>query len=65
MYLLIDAFLTDVLIFCARQTSDILYFETLDLPLPELQGLKTLKVAFHNAKTEEVCNLHVLYNRIA
>ncbi|XP_024389478.1 ubiquitin C-terminal hydrolase 12 isoform X2 [Physcomitrium patens] len=37
-----------------NQTSDILYFETLDLPLPELQGLKTLKVAFHNAKTEEV-----------
>lgn len=37
-----------------NQTSDILYFETLDLPLPELQGLKTLKVAFHNAKTEEL-----------
>ncbi|KAJ7296752.1 hypothetical protein O6H91_Y100900 [Diphasiastrum complanatum] len=37
-----------------NQMSDVLYFETLDLPLPELQGLKTLKVAFHNAKTEEV-----------
>ncbi|KAJ7528132.1 hypothetical protein O6H91_16G085500 [Diphasiastrum complanatum] len=37
-----------------NQMSDILYFETLDLPLPELQGLKTLKVAFHNARTEEV-----------
>ncbi len=36
------------------QTSDVLYFEALDLPLPELQGLKTLKVAFHNSKTEEV-----------
>jgi ubiquitin carboxyl-terminal hydrolase 7 len=36
------------------QTSDIIYFETLDLPLPELQGLKTLKIAFHNSKTEEV-----------
>ncbi|XP_024515070.1 ubiquitin carboxyl-terminal hydrolase 12 [Selaginella moellendorffii] len=37
-----------------NQSSDILYFETLDLPLPELQGLKTLKIAFHNARTEEV-----------
>jgi hypothetical protein len=36
------------------QTSDVLYFEALDLPLPELQGLKTLKVSFHNSKTEEV-----------
>jgi ubiquitin carboxyl-terminal hydrolase 7 len=37
-----------------NQTSDVLYFEALDLPLPELQGLKTLKVAFHNSKTEEL-----------
>ncbi|CAJ1965192.1 unnamed protein product [Sphenostylis stenocarpa] len=29
-----------------NQTSDILYYEVLDIPLPELQGLKTLKVAF-------------------
>ncbi|KAH7439804.1 hypothetical protein KP509_04G077200 [Ceratopteris richardii] len=36
------------------QYSDILYFEVLDIPLPELQGLKTLKVSFHNQKTEEV-----------
>jgi hypothetical protein len=46
--------LADIL--CGRQTSDILYFEMLDLPLPELQGLKTLKIAYHNAKTEEVVN---------
>lgn len=38
----------------SNQMSDILYFEVLDIPLPELQGLKTLKVSFHNAKTEEV-----------
>lgn len=38
----------------ANQVSDILYFEVLDIPLPELQGLKSLKVAFHNYKTEEV-----------
>ncbi|KAH7299953.1 hypothetical protein KP509_24G037500 [Ceratopteris richardii] len=36
------------------QISDILYFEVLDIPLPELQGLKTLKISFHNQKTEEV-----------
>jgi len=34
--------------------SDILYYEILDLPLPELEQLKTLKVAFHNSKTELV-----------
>ncbi|KAL2945550.1 Ubiquitin carboxyl-terminal hydrolase 12 [Bienertia sinuspersici] len=37
-----------------NQTSDILYYEVLDIPLPELQGLKTLKVAFHNATKDEV-----------
>ncbi|KAK4772063.1 hypothetical protein SAY86_013838 [Trapa natans] len=37
-----------------NQTSDILYYESLDIPLPELQGLKTLKVAFHHATKDEV-----------
>ncbi|KAK9170217.1 hypothetical protein Syun_002357 [Stephania yunnanensis] len=37
-----------------NQTSDILYYEVLDIPLPELQGLKTLKVAFHHATKDEV-----------
>ncbi|KAL9238674.1 hypothetical protein vseg_013065 [Gypsophila vaccaria] len=37
-----------------NQTTDILYYEILDIPLPELQGLKTLKVAFHHATKEEV-----------
>ncbi|CAM6012936.1 unnamed protein product [Sphagnum balticum] len=50
--------LTDMLVHY-NQTSDIIYFETLDLPLPELQGLKTLKIAFHNSKTEEVSVHHV------
>nr|GEU93529.1 putative ribonuclease H-like domain-containing protein [Tanacetum cinerariifolium] len=36
------------------KTSDILYYEVLDIPLPELQGLKTLKVAFHHATKDEV-----------
>ncbi|XP_071706732.1 ubiquitin C-terminal hydrolase 12-like [Rutidosis leptorrhynchoides] len=36
------------------QASDILYYEVLDIPLPELQGLKTLKVAFHHATKDEV-----------
>lgn len=39
------------------QTSDILYYEVLDIPLPELQGLKTLKVAFHHATKDEVSML--------
>ncbi|KAL2900926.1 Ubiquitin carboxyl-terminal hydrolase 12, partial [Bienertia sinuspersici] len=37
-----------------NQTSDILYYEVLDIPLPELQGLKNLKVAFHPATKDEV-----------
>ncbi|KAL1150006.1 hypothetical protein V6Z11_A10G228000 [Gossypium hirsutum] len=45
--------LSDILIHY-NQTSDILYYEVLDIPLPELQGLKTLKVAFHHATKDEV-----------
>lgn len=37
-----------------NQTSDILYYEALDIPLPELQGLKTLKVVFHHATKDEI-----------
>ncbi|XP_057422809.1 ubiquitin C-terminal hydrolase 13-like isoform X2 [Lotus japonicus] len=37
-----------------NQTSDILYYEVLDIPLPELQCLKTLKIAFHHAAKDEV-----------
>ncbi|KAF6169872.1 hypothetical protein GIB67_034264 [Kingdonia uniflora] len=37
-----------------NQSSDILYYEVLDIPLPELQGLKTLKVAFHHALKDDV-----------
>jgi len=37
-----------------NQTSDVLYYEVLDIPLPELQGLKTLKVAFHQSGKDEV-----------
>lgn len=40
------------------QTSDILYYEVLDIPLPELQCLKTLKVAFYNAAKYEVSATH-------
>ncbi|KAL9266601.1 Ubiquitin C-terminal hydrolase 13-like protein [Drosera capensis] len=45
--------LTDMLI-RYNQTSDILYYEVLDIPLPELEGLKTLKVAFHHATKDDV-----------
>ncbi|KAK8941776.1 Ubiquitin carboxyl-terminal hydrolase 13 [Platanthera guangdongensis] len=37
-----------------NQISDVLYYEVLDIPLPELQGLKTLKVAFHHATKDEI-----------
>ncbi|KAL8095028.1 hypothetical protein AgCh_036497 [Apium graveolens] len=37
-----------------NQISDIMYYEVLDIPLPELQCLKTLKVAFLRAPEEEV-----------
>lgn len=36
------------------QISDILYYEVLDIPLPEIQGLKPFKVAFHHATKDEV-----------
>ncbi|XP_020222198.1 ubiquitin carboxyl-terminal hydrolase 12 isoform X2 [Cajanus cajan] len=45
--------LSDMLIHL-NQTSDILYYEILDIPLPELQCLKTLKIAFHLATKDEV-----------
>ncbi|KAF5744940.1 hypothetical protein HS088_TW07G00521 [Tripterygium wilfordii] len=45
--------LTDMLIHY-NQTTDILYYEVLDIPLPELQGLKTLKVTFNHAMRDEV-----------
>lgn len=44
--------------------SDILYYEVLDIPLPELQGLKNLKVAFHHATKDEVrivCGTNFLF----
>ncbi|XP_068493814.1 ubiquitin C-terminal hydrolase 13-like isoform X5 [Phaseolus vulgaris] len=45
--------LSDMLIHY-NQASDILYYEVLDIPLPELQCLKTLKIAFHHATKDEV-----------
>ncbi|CAA3017073.1 ubiquitin carboxyl-terminal hydrolase 12-like isoform X2 [Olea europaea var. sylvestris] len=41
-----------------NQISDILYYEVLDIPLPELQCLKTLKVAFHHATKDEAVILN-------
>eukprot|EP00252_Welwitschia_mirabilis_P016659 TRINITY_DN3688_c0_g1_i1.p1 TRINITY_DN3688_c0_g1~~TRINITY_DN3688_c0_g1_i1.p1 ORF type:complete len:1121 (+),score=247.00 TRINITY_DN3688_c0_g1_i1:261-3623(+) len=37
-----------------NQISDILYYEVLDIPLVELQGLKSLKVAFYHPTKDEV-----------
>ncbi|KAJ1285596.1 hypothetical protein BS78_03G290900 [Paspalum vaginatum] len=42
-----------------NQMCDILYYETLDIPLPELEGLKTLRVAFENGTSHEV-SLHLM-----
>ncbi|XP_075081805.1 uncharacterized protein LOC107801819 [Nicotiana tabacum] len=42
-----------------NQISDILYYEVLDIPLPELQCLKTFKVDFHHSKKDEVEILNV------
>ncbi|CAA3015815.1 ubiquitin carboxyl-terminal hydrolase 12-like isoform X2 [Olea europaea subsp. europaea] len=42
-----------------NQISDILYYEVLDIPLPELQCLKTLKVAFHHATKDEAIVLNI------
>eukprot|EP00899_Mesostigma_viride_P017736 jgi/Mesvir1/25964/Mv20952-RA.3 len=42
-----------------NQTSDILYYEVLDIPLPEFERLKTLNVYLHNERTEEVAVLSV------
>ncbi|KAK6131638.1 hypothetical protein DH2020_034652 [Rehmannia glutinosa] len=42
-----------------NQVSDILYYEVLDIPLPELQCLKTLKVAFHHATKDEAIVLNI------
>ncbi|OVA00949.1 hypothetical protein BVC80_2977g1 [Macleaya cordata] len=35
-------------------TCDILYYEVLDTPVPELQGLKTLNITFCHATKDEV-----------
>ena len=37
-----------------NQQSEVLYYEVLDIPLPELEQLKTLKVSFHAANTKLV-----------
>ena len=37
-----------------NQFTDTLYYEVLDIPLFELERLKSLKIAFHNEKAEEV-----------
>ncbi|XP_024631332.1 ubiquitin carboxyl-terminal hydrolase 12 isoform X5 [Medicago truncatula] len=43
-----------------NQASDILYYEVLDIPLPELQNLKTLKIAFHHDAKDEVSTVMII-----
>ncbi|CAO2820246.1 unnamed protein product [Amaranthus hypochondriacus] len=45
--------LADMLI-SHNQASDVLHYEILDIPLPELQGLKNLKITFYHATKDEV-----------
>ncbi|KAI3902000.1 hypothetical protein MKW92_032897 [Papaver armeniacum] len=45
--------LSEILIHHNR-TSNILYYEFLDIPLPEFQDLKTLKVAFHHSTKDDM-----------
>ncbi|KQK09967.1 ubiquitin carboxyl-terminal hydrolase 13 isoform X2 [Brachypodium distachyon] len=42
-----------------NQICDVLYYEILDIPLPELQTLRTLTVSFHHATGNEVPILSV------
>eukprot|EP00252_Welwitschia_mirabilis_P016662 TRINITY_DN3688_c0_g2_i2.p1 TRINITY_DN3688_c0_g2~~TRINITY_DN3688_c0_g2_i2.p1 ORF type:complete len:1108 (+),score=261.03 TRINITY_DN3688_c0_g2_i2:336-3659(+) len=42
-----------------NQTSDILYYEVLDIPLPEFQGLKSLKLYFYHS-TRHMVSEHIL-----
>ncbi|KAG2434916.1 hypothetical protein HYH02_012114 [Chlamydomonas schloesseri] len=42
------------------QLADTLYFEVLDLPLEEMEQLKTVRVAFHNERGEFVGEQHTI-----
>ncbi|XP_042056257.1 ubiquitin C-terminal hydrolase 12-like [Salvia splendens] len=42
-----------------NQISDILYYEVLDIPLPELQCIKNLNVAFHHVTKDEAAVVNI------
>jgi len=44
------------------QMCDILYYDILDIPLPELESTRSLKIAFQNAANHEVSFFHILCN---
>mmetsp|Transcript_31351 Transcript_31351/g.95869 ORF Transcript_31351/g.95869 Transcript_31351/m.95869 type:complete len:1166 (-) Transcript_31351:845-4342(-) len=46
-----------------QKTSDILFFEQLDMPLPELESKKPLKVSWHNSSTEESRIVNLLLDK--
>ncbi|WCJ33065.1 Ubiquitin C-terminal hydrolase 13 [Euphorbia peplus] len=52
--------LSDMLLYY-EQTSDILYYEVMEIPLPELRGLtsKKLKIAFHHDINDEAVIHHI------
>jgi len=46
-----------------QKSSDILFYEVLGLPLPELESKKALKVSWHNSAAEEVKVVNLLLNK--
>jgi ubiquitin carboxyl-terminal hydrolase 7 len=46
-----------------QKSSDILFYEQLDMPLPELESKKPLKVSWHTSSTEEGRVVNLLLNK--
>ena len=46
-----------------QKTSDALFYEVLEIPLPEYEAKKSLKVSWHNSGAEEVKVVHLLLNK--
>ncbi len=56
----LDRLCVDCCILVVAHTLDIIYFKNLYFPLPKVQGLKMLKIAFHNNKTKEIFQRNIL-----
>jgi len=56
----LDKLCVDCFIPVVAHTLNIIYFKNLYFPLPKVQGLKMLKIAFHNNKTKEIFQRNIL-----